>query len=99
MTEISEGHGTDAAISASDNYAAPRRLAFALYAAYPDIDGLAYRARHNNGEVCYALFDRVAAADLVPGASQRLAEHPEVVDQLMALHGALFDTDPPVPPP
>ena len=92
-------HGTDAAISASDNYAAPRRLALALHAAFPDIDGLAYRARHNNGEVCYALFDRVAAADLVRGASQRLSEHPEVVDQLMALHGALFDTDPPVPPP
>ena len=76
--------GTDAAISASDNYAAPRRLALALHAAFPDIDGLAYRASHNNGEVCYVLFDRVAAADLVPGASQRLAEDPEVVDQLMA---------------
>ena len=92
-------HRTDAAVSSSDNYAPSRRLALALHAAFPDIDGLAYRARHNNGEICYALFDRVSAADLVPGAPQRLSEHSGVVDQLMALHGALFDTDMPVPPP
>ncbi len=92
-------HGTDAAISASDDYTAPRRLAIALHTAFPDVDGVAYRARHNNGEVCYALFDRVTAADLVAGAPQRLAEHRAVVDQLMALHGALFDSDPPVPSP
>lgn len=92
-------HGTDAAVSASDNYATSRRLALALHATFPAIDGLAYRARHNNGEICYALFDRVSVADLVPGAPQRLSEHSGVVDQLMALHGALFDTDAPVPPP
>jgi hypothetical protein len=92
-------HGTDAAVSASDNYVASRRLALALHAAFPDIDGLAYRARHNNGEVCYALFDRVSAADLVPGAPQRLSERSGVVDHLMALNGALFDADMPVPPP
>jgi hypothetical protein len=90
---------TDAAISASDDYTAPRRLAIALHTAFPDVDGVAYRARHNNGEVCYALFDRVTAADLVAGAPQRLAEHRAVVDQLMASHGALFDSDPPVPSP
>jgi hypothetical protein len=91
-------HGTDAAISSSDNYAGPRRLALALHGAFPDIDGIAYRSRHNNGEVCYALFDRVSAADLVPGVPQRLAEHGGIVDQLMAMHGALFDTEMPVPP-
>ena len=92
-------HGTDAAISASNDYGVPRRMALALYAAFPEADGIAYRARHNNGEVCYALFDRVSAGDLAPGVPQRFAEHRAVVDQLMALHGALFDTDPPVPPP
>ena len=92
-------HGTDAAISALDDYGAPRRMARALYAAFPEADGIAYRARHNNGEVCYALFDRVSAADLVPAPPQRFAEYRAVVDRLMALHGALFDTDPPVPPP
>jgi hypothetical protein len=60
-------HGTDAAISAVDNYVSPRRLALALYRGFPEADGVAYRARHNNGEICYALFDRVAAADSVPG--------------------------------
>jgi hypothetical protein len=73
-------------------------MALALYTAFPEADGIAYRARHNNGEICYALFDRVSAADLVPGPVQRLAEYPGVVDQLMALHGAWFDTDPSVPP-
>jgi RES domain len=92
-------HGTDAAISASEDHGAPRRMALALYNAFPEADGIAYRARHNNGEVCYAVFDRVPAADLVPGLPQRFAEHRAVVDQLMALHGALFDTDLPVPPP
>jgi hypothetical protein len=92
-------HGTDATISASNDYGFPRRMALALYAAFPEADGIAYRARHNNGEVCYALFDRVSGADVVPGLPQRFAEHRTVVDQLMALHGALFDTDPPVLPP
>jgi hypothetical protein len=91
-------HGTDAAISASDDYTVPRRLALALYTAFAEVDGIAYRARHNNGEVCYAVFDRVAETDLVPGEPQPFAAHRAVVDQLMALHGALFDTDPPVPP-
>ena len=92
-------HGTDAAISAADDYSTSRRLALALYSAFPEADGIAYRARHNNGEICYALFDRVAASDLVPGEPQRFAGHRAVVDRLMALHGALFDIDPPVPPP
>jgi len=91
-------HGTDAAISASHDYTVPRRLAVALYTAFPDIDGVTYRARHNNGEVCYALFDRVST-DLLPGAPQRFAEKGAEIDRLMALHGALFDTGPPVPPP
>jgi hypothetical protein len=92
-------HGTDAAISASHDYIVPRRLALALYAAFSDVDGISYRARHNNGEICYALFDRVTPADLMPSAPQLFAEHRAVVDQLMTLHGALFDTDPPVSPP
>ena len=91
-------HGTDAAISASGDYRTARRMALALYAAFPEVDGIAYRARHNNGEICYALFDRVSAADLVPGPVRRFAEYPRVVEQLMALHGAWFDTDPSVPP-
>jgi hypothetical protein len=92
-------HGTDAEISASNDYGVPRRMALALHATFPEVDGIAYRARHNNGEVCYALFDRVSAADLVQGSPQRFAEHRAVVDHLMVLHGALFDSDPPVPPP
>jgi hypothetical protein len=91
-------HSTDAAISASHDYTEPRRLASALYAVFPEADGIAYRARHNNGEICYALFDRVAVEDLMPGEPRPFAANRPAVDQLMALHGALFDTDPPVPP-
>ena len=91
-------HGTDAMVSASNDYSVPRSISLALYRAFPQVDGIAYRARHNNGEVCYALFDRVSAVDLVSGLQQGFAEHRAVVDRLMALHGALFDTDPPVPP-
>ena len=91
-------HGTDAAISASSDYRTARRMALELYVAFPQADGIAYRARHNNGEICYALFNRVSVADLVPGPVQRFAEYRRVVEELMALHGACFDTDPPVPP-
>jgi hypothetical protein len=48
------------------DYRTPHRLALALYAAFSDADGIAYRARHNNGEICYALFDRVSIVGLVP---------------------------------
>ena len=89
-------HGVDGAISASDDYAASRALALALYRDFPRLDGLAYRSRFNNGEVCYAIFDRVAASDLVPLSGQRFADHPRRVDELMNLHGAVFDTSDPV---
>jgi hypothetical protein len=47
----------------------------ALYGAFPVADGIAYRARHNNGEICSALFDRVTADDLAPSPPRRFADH------------------------
>jgi hypothetical protein len=76
-------HGTDAAIIASHDYREARIMASLIYTAFPEADGIAYRARHNNGEVCYALFDRVLAADLVAGLPQRFAERRAMVDELM----------------
>lgn len=51
-------HGVTADVCAGDDYHSSRRFAADLYAAFPEVDGIAYRARHNNGQICYALFDR-----------------------------------------
>jgi hypothetical protein len=91
-------HGTDAAISASDSHAEPRRMALALHAEFPSVDGVAYRARHNNGAICYALFDR-AATGLEIVTTAKFEDNKALVDALMAEHGAVYDTSAPVPPP
>lgn len=92
-------HGTDASISAADNYAEPRRIALAAFEEGADLDGLVYRARHDNGELCFALFDRVQMADLAPSGPELFADHPAELDGLMAKYGAVFDRGTPVPPP
>jgi hypothetical protein len=91
-------HRTDASVSAAHDYAEPRRIALAAFGECPSLDGLAYRARHNNGELCYALFDRVGPRDLAPGPKQCFCDHATELDGLMAKYGAVFDTSPPVPP-
>ena len=89
-------HGTTNDICAGDVYAEPRLLARDLYLTFPDLDGIAYRARHNNGEICYALFDRVTPSSLHP-VDPRLFEHERrLTDALMRLHGAVWDTTPPL---
>lgn len=65
-------HGVDASVSATEHYGPSRNLALALYEDFAALDGLAYRARHNNREICYALFDRVLPSDLVRNAWQPL---------------------------
>ena len=69
-----------------------RQLALDLYQSFPTIDGLAYRSRYNNGQICYALFDRVDLSDLVAAGTVNFDEHPSIVDSLMTLYGAVFDT-------
>lgn len=91
-------HGVDALISAGVDYAPSRALALALYQDFPGLDGLAYRSRHNNGEVCFSLFDRVLPSDLVAMPGQGFVDEQSRTDQLMRLHGAVFDTSPPIPP-
>jgi hypothetical protein len=41
-------------------YDAPQAWSAALHALPPPFDGIAYRARHDDDAVCYALFDRAA---------------------------------------
>ncbi len=92
-------HGTDAGVSSAPDYTEPRRIALAVWTEGGTVDGIAYRARHNNGEMCYALFDRVSAADFAVDAPNLFADHAGLVDQLVDKYGSAMDDSPPVPPP
>jgi hypothetical protein len=91
-------HRTDANVSAAHNYAEPRRIALAAFLECPTLDGVTYRSRHNNGELCYALFDRVQPDELEPGPKACFRDHPTELDAHMAKYGAVFDTSLAVPP-
>lgn len=92
-------HGTDASVSAVDSYVEPRRIALAAFKEGTDLDGMVYRARHDNGELCFALFDRVQETDLAPSDRKLFSKHRVKLDGLMEKYGAVFDRSPPVPPP
>jgi hypothetical protein len=84
-------HRVDASISALDDYTGSRALALALYSDFPSLDGLAYRSRFNNGEVCFAIFDRVLPSEFIAMPGEHFDAHPNRTDDLMKLHGAVFD--------
>jgi hypothetical protein len=92
-------HGTDARISASDDYGESRRIALALFRAFPELDGIAYRPCGDNDTLCVALFDRVRAADLLCGRLNLFRNHRRRTDALMRHYAAVFDPGPAVPPP
>lgn len=89
-------HGVDASVSASDDYGPSRALALDLYKDFPSLEGLAYRSRHNNGEICYALFDRVPSSDMVELPSHLFEDNRTRVDELVQLHGAVLDASRPI---
>lgn len=62
--------GATAAVASGD-YALSRSWARAIWSHPERADGIAYRARHDDGEICVALFDRAAGA-LEVGGSQSL---------------------------
>jgi len=90
-------HTTDARVSASDDYREPRRIALAAFREMSNLDGVTYRSRHNNGELCHALFDRVSSTDLKPNAGMPFEDDRAGLDAMMAKYGAVFDTSAPVP--
>jgi hypothetical protein len=92
-------HGTDAGIGSSNSYTGPRKMAAKLHRAFKMLDGIAWRARHDNGEMCYALFDRVRAADLQTTSTLSFKSHWTEVERLMSKYGAHFDSSPPIPLP
>ena len=90
-------HGVTGDICAGDDYRASQALSHALYAAFPELDGIAYRARHDNGEICYALFDRVDPSRLRKVDARRFAQERPLTDALMRLYGASWDPLDPLP--
>ncbi|MDN5752770.1 MAG: RES family NAD+ phosphorylase [Nitrosospira sp.] len=92
-----QAYEIDAGELGADDYTASRTLGLDIYVKFPEIEGLAYRSRYNNGEICYALFDRVAATDLTPTRRERFDGNRDTVDRLMSLYRASFDTSEPVP--
>jgi hypothetical protein len=87
--------GIDAGTISVDDYTASRSLALAVHQEFPDLDGVAYRSRYDNGEICFGVFDRVNASDLVADRAKRFDATPARVDGLMSRYGALFDTSAP----
>lgn len=82
--------GVTSDICAGDDYGPSQALALALYTKLP-LDGLAYRARHNNDEICYAVNDRVAVDDLEIVETSLFSDHRSLVDALLRRHGAAWD--------
>lgn len=92
-------HGTDASISSERDYTEPRRVALALHSEGADIDGISYRSRHNNNEVCVALFDRVDEWALQPQVACLFSHGDAELSRLMDLYGVALSPDTPIPPP
>lgn len=91
-------HGVTADICAGDDYASAQQFAAGLHGQHPDLDGIAYRARHNNGEICYALFDRVDPAHLSIVDFRRFENERVITDELMRRYNANWDPRTPLPP-
>jgi hypothetical protein len=92
-------HGVTADICAGDDYSASQRFAADLYATFDKVDGIAYRARHNNGQICYALFDRVDHSALETIESHEFKDRRGIVNAIMRRHGAVWDPMTPLPAP
>lgn len=91
-------HGVSTDICAGDDYTTSRRFAADVFASDVEIDGIAYRARHNNGQICFAVFDRVAAADFSEVGRHEFRNERSVVEVMMKTHGAVWDPMTALPP-
>jgi hypothetical protein len=91
-------HGVTADICTGDDYSASQRFAADIHATFHKVDGIAYRARHNNGQICYALFDRVDPHSLEKIDSHDFKDEWEIVNEIMRSHGAVWDPETPLAP-
>jgi hypothetical protein len=84
-------HGVDASITSNADYGQSRRLAADLWSDFPSLDGLAYRSRQNNVEICYGFFDRVATSTITSMHPHLFRDERARVNELVSLHGAVLD--------
>ena len=91
-------NGQTGDICAGDAYGRPQAYARKVHSVYSDIDGIAYRARHNNAEICYAIFDRHGAEPDRLLDTRRFVDEPTRTNELLRLHGASWDPMTPLPP-
>jgi hypothetical protein len=87
-------HGQDASISTASDYRESRALSLALHEDFPDLDGIAYRSRHDNDRMCYAFFDRAGETSFVRGAGASFGDDWPLAEALMARYGASWDPTP-----
>lgn len=92
-------HNVTTDICAGDDYTESQAFALRLHTENPDLDGIAYRARHDNGEICYALFDRVDAACLPVADKRQFASEAKTRDRLVRRYNVVIDPLTPLPPP
>lgn len=88
-------HGVHAGTIGVDEYTPSRQLALDFYVEFPSLDGLAYRSRYNNGQICFALFDRVPINQVDVVQTTEFSADQITVDRLMEFYGAAFDTSSP----
>lgn len=53
-------------------YDLPHAWSKAVHDTWPDADGISYRARHDNDQICFALFDRAESAIAIASQSDNL---------------------------
>lgn len=90
-------HNVTSDICTGDDYKIPQAFSTLIHQQYPDVDGIAYRARHDNGQICYALFDRIAAASLLTVEGRNFADEKSVTESLMRRYNASWDPLMPIP--
>ncbi|GAA4492427.1 RES family NAD+ phosphorylase [Gluconacetobacter tumulicola] len=66
-------------------YDLPQAWSRAVHDAWPDADGISYRARHDNDQICFALFDRTESA--IQNAVQENSLDADWFYELMDLYG------------
>lgn len=89
-------HGVTSDICTGDDYGPSQALSLAFYG--KGLDGIAYRSRHNNDQLCYALFDRVAPSELTIAETHSFAAMAGLADELVRRHGAAWDKMLELPP-
>lgn len=89
-------HGVTGDICTGDDYGPSQALSLAFHE--KGLDGIVYRSRHNNDQLCYAIFDRVLASDFALLRTSHFEDEARMADQLLRRHNSVWDPLSPLPP-